>query len=129
MLFPIAPSEFWKQIKPEINRTVEERLQQIEKDVSQIKLMLINFSSDFKKTESKEESLLNVKDVSSFLKVDSSIIYAACSKGELRFIKIGKSYKFKKEDILNWIENGRDKVVINVDEYVNRYLQRHTLRG
>jgi predicted DNA-binding transcriptional regulator AlpA len=78
-------------MKPEINRTIEERLQQIEKDVSQIKLMLINFLSNFTKTESKEESLLNVKDVSSFLKVDSSIIYAACSKGELPFIKIGKS--------------------------------------
>jgi len=81
------------------------------------------------KTESKGESLLNVKDVSSFLKVDSSIIYAACSKGELPFIKIGKSYKFKKEDILKWIENGRDKVIINVDDYVNSYLQRHTLKG
>jgi excisionase family DNA binding protein len=116
-------------MKPEINRTIEERLQQIEKDVSQIKLMLINFLSNFTKTESKEESLLNVKDVSSFLKVDSSIIYAACSKGELPFIKIGKSYKFKKEDILKWIENGRNKVVISVDDYVNSYLQKHTLRG
>ena len=116
-------------MKPEIKRTVEERLEQIEKDVSQIKLMLINFSSNFKKTESKEESLLNVKDVSSFLKVDSSIIYAACSKRELPFIKIGKSNKFKKEDILKWIENGRDKVVVNVDDYVNSYLQKHMLRG
>jgi len=116
-------------MKPEINRTIEERLEHIEKDVSQIKLMLSNFLSDFTKSQSIEESLLNVKDVSSFLKVDSNIIYAACSKGELPFIKIGKSYKFKKEDILKWIENGRDKVVINVDDYVNSYLQRHTLRG
>ena len=117
------------QMKPEINRTIEERLQQIEKDVSEIKLMLINFLSDFRQTQSKEEPLLNVKDVSSFLKVDSSIIYAACSKGELSFIKIGKSYKFKKVDILKWMENGRDKVVTNVDDYVNSYLQKHTLRG
>jgi excisionase family DNA binding protein len=116
-------------MKPEIDRTIEDRLQQIEKDVSQIKLMLTNFLSNFMKTESKGESLLNVKDVSSFLKVDSSIIYAACSEGELPFIKIGKSYKFKKEDILKWIENGRDKVIINVDDYVNSYLQRHTLKG
>jgi excisionase family DNA binding protein len=70
-----------------------------------------------------------VKDVSSFLKVDSSIIYAACSIRELPYIKIGKSYKFKREDILKWIEKGRDKEVINVDDYVNSYLQRNTLRG
>lgn len=116
-------------MKPQINTTIEERLEQIERDVSQIKLMLINFLSDFRKTQSKEESLLNVKDVSSFFKVDSSVIYAACSKGELPFIKIGKSYKFKKEDILKWMESGRNKVVINVDDYVNSYLQSHTLRG
>lgn len=116
-------------MKPEINRTIEERLEQIERDVSQIKLMLINFLSDFTKTQFKEKSLLNVKDVSSFLKVDNSIIYTACSKGELPFIKIGKSYKFKKEDILKWMESGQNKMEVNVDDYVNSYLQRNTLRG
>ena len=116
-------------MKPEISRTIEERLEQIEKEVSQIKLMLINWMADSTKSQPKEESLLNVKDVSSFLKVDSSIIYAAFSKRELPFIKIGKSYKFKREDILKWIEKGRDKVVINVDDYVNSYLQKRILRG
>jgi|ERR1035437_4441635 excisionase family DNA binding protein len=116
-------------MKTEINKTIDERLAQIEKDVSQIKMMLINFLSNYTNTQSKEESLLNVKDVSSFLKVDNNVIYTACSKGEIPFIKIGKSYKFKKEDILKWMENGKDKRVINVDDYVNSYLQKHTLRG
>lgn len=117
------------KMKPEINRTIEERLEQIEKDVNQIKLMFIEHLSNYTKTQSKEESLLNVKDVSSFLKVDNSIIYAACSKGELPFIKIGKSYKFKKDDILKWMESCRNKSAINIDDYVNSYLQRHILRG
>lgn len=109
-------------MKTEINKTIDERLEQIEKDVNQIKLMVINFLSNHSNIQSKEESLLNVKDVSSFLKVDNNVIYNACSKGEIPFIKIGKSYKFKKEDILKWMEGGRDKKVINVDDYViHRY--------
>jgi len=116
-------------MKPEINRTIEERLEQIEKDLNQIKLMFINHLSNNTKTQSNEESLLNVKDVSSFLKVDNSIIYAACSRGEIPFIKIGKSYKFKKDDVLKWMESGHNKSEINVDDYVNSYLQSHILRG
>jgi len=113
----------------EINKTIEERLEQIEKNINQIKLMFIEHLSNYTKTQSKEEPLLNVKDVSSFLKVDNSIIYAACNKGEIPFIKIGKSYKFKKDDILKWVESCRDKSEIKVDDYVNSYLQRHILRG
>ncbi|MEO5782803.1 MAG: helix-turn-helix domain-containing protein [Ginsengibacter sp.] len=116
-------------MKPAINRTIEDRLEQIEKDVFQIKTMFINFLSNQTITQSKEESLLNVKDVSAFLKVDNNLIYTACNKGEIPFIKIGKSYKFKKEDILKWMEKGKDKNVIDVDSYVNNYLQRHILRG
>ncbi len=116
-------------MKPGINRTIEDRLEQIEKDVIQIKMMLINFLSNQTSIQSKEASLLNVKDVSAFLKVDNNLIYAACNKGDLPFIKIGKSYKFKKEDILKWVENGKDKNVIDLDNYVNNYLQKNTLRG
>lgn len=116
-------------MKPGINRTIEDRLEQIEQDVIQIKMMLINFLSNQTSTQSKEASLLNVKDVSAFLKVDNNLIYAACNKGDLPFIKIGKSYKFKKEDILKWVENSKDKNVIDLDNYVNNYLQKNTLRG
>ena len=116
-------------MKTEINKTIEERLEQIEKDVNQIKMMIINFLSNNTNVKSKEESLLNVKDVCSFLKVDNNVIYTACNKGEIPFIKIGKSYKFKKEDILKWMELGRDKRVMNVDDYVTTYLQKHRLRG
>lgn len=116
-------------MKPVINRTIEDRLEQIEKDVLQIKAMFINFLSNQTITHSKEESLLNVKDVSAFLKVDNNLIYSACNKGEIPFIKIGKSYKFKKEDVLKWLESGQDKHLIDVDNYVNSYLQKNTLRG
>ena len=116
-------------MKTEIKKTIDERLDQIEKDVSQIKMMVINILSNASNSQSKEEGFLNVKEVSSYLKVDSNVIYSACTKGELSFIKIGKSYKFKKEDILKWMEKGQNKVAINVDDYVNSYLQKHILRG
>ncbi|HUS02481.1 MAG TPA: helix-turn-helix domain-containing protein [Chitinophagaceae bacterium] len=115
-------------MKTEIN-TIDERLGQIENDVKQIKIMLKNILSNYAQSESKGENLLNVKDVSSFLKVDNNFIYSACSKGELPFIKIGKSYRFKKEDILKWMERCQDKKGIIIDDYVTSYLQKNIFRG
>ncbi len=116
-------------MKFEVNRTIEERLDQIEKDLKQIKLLCTNFFSTFASADRVEQPLLNVKDISSLLKIDSSVIYSACNKGEIPFFKIGKLYKFKKEDIVKWLETNRHRDIVNVDQYVNSYLQKHSLKG
>ena len=36
-------------------------------------------------------------------------------------------YKFKKVDVLKWMEKDR-KNLIDVDAYVDKYLQKHTLK-
>ena len=51
-------------MKSNTYRSIEDRLEQIEKDVNQIKLMFINFLSNNSNAPAKDESLLNVKDVS-----------------------------------------------------------------
>jgi hypothetical protein len=37
-------------------------------------------------------------------------------------------YKFKKADVLKWVEKEREKLV-EVDAYVDKYLQKHALKG
>ena len=37
-------------------------------------------------------------------------------------------YKFKKADVLKWMEKGKERLV-DVDAYVDKYLQKHTLKG
>lgn len=75
-----------------------------------------------------QERLLNVKDVAGFLKVETAAVYAACNKGELPFIKIGKLYKFTKPDVLKWVDAQKDSLETKIDAYVNKYLQKHSLK-
>jgi excisionase family DNA binding protein len=113
-----------------INRTIEDRLEDIETEVRQIKLMLTELlGSRAKPLIATEEGLMNVKDVARFLKVDATVVYAACNKGELPFVKVGKMYKFRKPDVLKWLDTPTNNKETNIDAYISRYLQKHTLKG
>ena len=112
------------------NRTIEDRLEDIEKEVHQVKMMLMDFlGSQPKNGIDDDGALMNVKDVAEFLKVETAVVYAACNKGKIPFLKVGKLYKFKKVDVLKWLEKDKNKEVFDVDEYVNRYLQKSILKG
>jgi excisionase family DNA binding protein len=80
------------------------------------------------------DEFMNVRELADFAKVEPSIIYAACAKHELKFIRPGRLYKFKKQDILEWLDtchnpNDNRSSVVNVDEYVEKYLQKNVLKG
>jgi excisionase family DNA binding protein len=111
------------------NRTIEDRLEDIERELLEVKSMLTGFfNRQTKIVDEAEEEFMNVKDVTSFLKVEPAVVYAACNKGEIPFLKVGKMYKFKKADVLKWMEKDK-KNLIDVDAYVDKYLQKHTLKG
>jgi len=117
-------------MKTGYNRTIEDRLEDIEKEVHQVKLMLTEFlSRQSNSSEGEADTFMNVKDVPKFLKVEAAVVYSACNKGEIPFLRIGKLYKFKKADVLKWLEKDKDRNIVDVDEYVNRYLQKHVLKG
>jgi len=78
-------------------KTIEDRLKDIEKEVHQVKMLLTEFlGSQPKSRMEDEESLMNVKDVAKFLKVEVAVVYAAYHKGQIPFLKVGKLYKIKK---------------------------------
>ncbi len=111
-------------------RTIEDRLEHIESEVHQIKFMLAElFSKKPIQEDKQEDQFMTVKEVAQFLKVDPIKIYSACSKGEIRFIKLGKLYKFKKEDVLRWVQKSKTLPQIDVDDYVEKYLQKNILKG
>ncbi|MBA2248580.1 MAG: helix-turn-helix domain-containing protein [Chitinophagaceae bacterium] len=112
------------------NRTIEDRLETIETEVHQIKMMFIQYLSGQKNLASDDtEILMNVKDVARFLKVETAFVYTACNKGEIPFLKIGKLYKFKKTDVLKWLEKEKNNKPVDVEAYVNSYLQKNILKG
>ncbi len=117
-------------MKTLMNRTIEDRLEDMENELHQIKVMLEQLlSGKTGYTNNNEEALLNVKDVARFLKVETALVYAACSKGEIPFLKIGKLYKFKKDDVLKWLEKEKPNKIVDIDAYVNKYLQKNILKG
>jgi excisionase family DNA binding protein len=113
-------------LKTTKNRTIED----LEKEKHQVRMMCMRFlSGQTKRTVENKEMLMNVKDVARFLKVETAVVYAACSKGEIPFLKKGKLYKFKKTDVLKWLEKEKQNKVVDVDAYVSKYLQSNILKG
>lgn len=111
-------------------RTIEDRLEEIEHGVHEIKALLLKLSIPKAfAVERLVDEFMNVKELASFAKVETSSIYAPCAKHELKYIKLGKLYKFKKQDILDWLNSKQNQNSTNVDEYVEKYLQKHLLRG
>ena len=55
--------------------------------------------------------LLTIKDLVEYLNFSEKTIYKIVSSGELPSIKIGKEYRFKEEDVQNWLNAKTDKKI------------------
>jgi len=110
--------------------TIEDRLNQIELVLNEIKILLLKRPTQkVASPEIIEEKLMNVKEVAKFINSEAAAVYSACANKQLKFIRIGKQYKFKREDVLSWLENKRKVEISEVDDYVNKYLANNVLRG
>ena len=56
--------------------------------------------------------LMTVSDLAKYLAVSKSMIYKLVEEEEIPYIKIGKSLRFKREDIETWIESKRFKPTV-----------------
>jgi excisionase family DNA binding protein len=112
------------------HRTMEDRLDEIEHGVHEIKTLLLKLTlpKTFT-TEKLVDEFMNVKELARFAKVETSTIYSACARHEIKFLKLGKLYKFKKDDVMAWLNSKSNGNSIDVDEYVEKYLQKHVLKG
>lgn len=110
--------------------TTDARLERIESDLATIKHLLRQLLSSSGKgyTES-EEAILSVKQIAAYLGVEPTAVYAKCAKGQLPFYKVGKLYRFKKSEVIKWMEEGGEMKKVDIDDYVNSYLQRNVLKG
>ncbi|SRR6266542_3590280 len=110
--------------------TVDERLAKMESDILEIKAMLREVLSTQKgDNRNIGEKIMNVNEVAKFTGMEKHLVYANCAAGKMPFFKIGKLYKFKRSEIEKWMKEQRPDQKIDVDDYVNRYLQTHVLKG
>jgi excisionase family DNA binding protein len=48
--------------------------------------------------------ILTVEDVAKFLKISKSYAYKLAESGKIPYVKLGKSLRFDKEDVIRWFE-------------------------
>lgn len=55
------------------------------------------------------DEILTLKEVAEYLKLAEKTTYRLAQKGQLPGFKVGGSWRFKREDIENWIEQQKTK--------------------
>jgi excisionase family DNA binding protein len=50
-------------------------------------------------------TIMNVEEVSGWLRIPLSTLYGMCRRGEIPCIKIGKHWRFEQKYIEDWMEN------------------------
>lgn len=104
----------------------EKRYCEIQKELSEIKLLLTEILA-YQQANSKD-STLDVNELAELLNLDKNIIYAKCGNGEIPYFRVGNRYKFKRSEIMTWLKNQSGDRSVDLDDYVNRYLQKKVLR-
>ncbi len=55
------------------------------------------------------DEILTLKEVANYLKLAEKTAYRLAADGKLPGFKVGGSWRFKREDILQWIEEQKEK--------------------
>ncbi len=55
------------------------------------------------------DEILTLKEVADYLKLAEKTAYRLAAEGKLPGFKVGGSWRFKKEDVLQWIEEQKGK--------------------
>jgi len=50
------------------------------------------------------EALLNVRQVAEYLQLNQTTIYAWAQQGKLPAIKLGRSWRFRRDDLEAWLD-------------------------
>jgi excisionase family DNA binding protein len=55
------------------------------------------------------DEILTIQEVATYLKLNEKTAYRLSSEGKLPGFKVGGSWRFKRDDILKWIEEQKNK--------------------
>ena len=55
------------------------------------------------------DKILTLKEVADYLKLAEKTAYRLAAEGKLPGFKVGGSWRFKREDVLHWIEEQKNK--------------------
>ena len=55
------------------------------------------------------DEIWTIKELATYLKLKEKTAYALAAKGDLPGFKVGGSWRFRKSDLENWIENRKQQ--------------------
>ncbi len=59
--------------------------------------------------ETMSDEILTLKEVAEYLKLAEKTAYRLAAEGKLPGFKVGGSWRFKREDVLQWIEEQKKR--------------------
>jgi excisionase family DNA binding protein len=71
-----------------------------------------------------EEDILSIQQAASFLNLTIPTLYTLNSKREIPSCKRGKRLYFSKADLLNWIKQGRNKTLAEIEAEAGTHIQK-----
>lgn len=107
----------------------DERWEKIEAELTEIKSMLRQILGAKAEQPEPKEEIINARDVAKLLGIDIATVYAKCAKNSIPHFKMGKQYKFRLSEFNAWLEKRGSEPHIDIDQYVNKYLQKHKIIG
>jgi len=71
--------------------------------------------------------LMNAKELAEYLSLSIATIYGMTHKRVVPFYKQGKRLHFKREEIDNWINEGRTKSIDEIEKEANDYILKNRI--
>lgn len=99
--------------------TVPGVVEDIQETVNEIKRLLLEKSNPIQEVE---DEILTVQDAAKLLALTVPTIYGLISKGELPIMKRSKRVYFSRQELINYLKQGRKKTISEIAAEANSYL-------
>jgi excisionase family DNA binding protein len=101
----------------------------IDARLSNIENLLLDLKHSNNEHQPESNQLLTIKQASELISLSVPTIYGLVSRNEIPVSKKGKRLYFSKQDLTNWIQEGRKKTRAEIADEVNTQLGNHSKKG
>jgi hypothetical protein len=103
----------------EINHNnLPEAVSELFNELSSIKNLLLNQNN-----QPETDQLLTIQQTGEFIKLTPATIYGLVSKNSIPYSKKGKRLYFSKQELINWIKEGRQKTITEISNEANTFVK------
>ncbi len=107
------------------NYELEKRVRMLEAELSEVKKLVSQLTGKEIPVIVSDEEILTVNEAMKLLDLPRHIIYAKTLNGDIPGFRIGKLYKYKRSELIQWDLAEKHGNNVNVDDFVERYMQGH----